>query len=102
MHGNMRYDIVPLPPPRSLTTTHDNPQPRTSDHDLRGHCIGITTFGLQCVAIGCVVGHMQRGGDDARTASPHWDPAGNAPFREFTREVHAWINVATGTMTPPQ
>eukprot|EP00959_Pyramimonas_sp_CCMP1952_P189180 3957155-Pyramimonas_sp.AAC.1 len=86
MRGNMRYDIVPPPPPRRLTTTHHKPQPTTFDYDLRGHWI---------------VGHM-RGGDDTRTASPHWDPAGQVPFREFVREVHAWINVATGTMMPSQ
>eukprot|EP00959_Pyramimonas_sp_CCMP1952_P444018 9296023-Pyramimonas_sp.AAC.1 len=31
-----------------------------------------------------------------------WDPAGNAPFRDFVREVHAWLNVASGSMTTPQ
>eukprot|EP00959_Pyramimonas_sp_CCMP1952_P029777 624799-Pyramimonas_sp.AAC.1 len=36
MHGNMRYDTAPPPPPRRLTTTHRNPQPQISDHDLRG------------------------------------------------------------------
>eukprot|EP00959_Pyramimonas_sp_CCMP1952_P008371 175030-Pyramimonas_sp.AAC.1 len=29
-------------------------------------------------------------------------PTGHAPFREFVREVHAWINVPTGNMTPSQ
>ena len=51
---------------------------------------------------GCVVGHMRRGMDDTRTTGPYWDPAGNVPFREFVREVHAWVNVTTGFMTPPQ
>eukprot|EP00959_Pyramimonas_sp_CCMP1952_P188188 3935530-Pyramimonas_sp.AAC.1 len=32
-------------------------------------------FGLTRVAIGCAVGHL-RGGDDARTTGPRWDPAG--------------------------
>eukprot|EP00959_Pyramimonas_sp_CCMP1952_P347762 7284672-Pyramimonas_sp.AAC.1 len=41
-----------------------------------------------------------RGGDDARTTNPHWDPGGQEPFREFVREVHAWMNVTTGNMTP--
>ena len=45
---------------------------------------------------------MQRGADDARTAGPHWGPAGNTPFRECVRAVHAWVNVTTGTMTPSQ
>eukprot|EP00959_Pyramimonas_sp_CCMP1952_P346182 7250822-Pyramimonas_sp.AAC.1 len=43
-----------------------------------------------------------RGRDDARTTGPHWDPAGQVPFREFVREAHARINVATGNMTPSQ
>eukprot|EP00959_Pyramimonas_sp_CCMP1952_P186814 3906528-Pyramimonas_sp.AAC.1 len=43
-----------------------------------------------------------RGGDDTRTTGPHWDPAGQVPFREFVREVRAWINVTTGNMTPSQ
>eukprot|EP00959_Pyramimonas_sp_CCMP1952_P274901 5746690-Pyramimonas_sp.AAC.1 len=74
IHGNMRYDIAPPPLPRRLTTTsHHKPQTQTTDHDLRGHWIGITIFGLPC-------------GDDARTASPHWGPAGDVPFREFVRE----------------
>eukprot|EP00959_Pyramimonas_sp_CCMP1952_P133231 2785435-Pyramimonas_sp.AAC.1 len=42
-----------------------------------------------------------RGGDDTRTTGPHWGPAGQVPFREFAREAHAWINVTTGNMTPP-
>eukprot|EP00959_Pyramimonas_sp_CCMP1952_P099413 2078370-Pyramimonas_sp.AAC.1 len=79
MHGSMRYDIVPLPPPRRLTTKHHTPQPTTSDHDLRGQWIGVIIFGLIWVAIGCAVEHM-RGGDDTRTTSPHWDPAGQVPF----------------------
>eukprot|EP00959_Pyramimonas_sp_CCMP1952_P351892 7372931-Pyramimonas_sp.AAC.1 len=29
------------------------------------------------------------------------DPAGSAPFRDFVRAVHAWPNVASGSMTPP-
>eukprot|EP00959_Pyramimonas_sp_CCMP1952_P002235 46333-Pyramimonas_sp.AAC.1 len=45
---------------------------------------------------------MHRGGDDARTTGPYWDPAGDAPFCEFVREVHAWINVTAGTMAPSQ
>eukprot|EP00959_Pyramimonas_sp_CCMP1952_P303210 6344629-Pyramimonas_sp.AAC.1 len=43
-----------------------------------------------------------RGGDDTRTTGPHWDPAGQVPFREVVREVHAWTNVTTGNMTPSQ
>eukprot|EP00959_Pyramimonas_sp_CCMP1952_P460983 9480783-Pyramimonas_sp.AAC.1 len=101
MRGNMRYDILPLPTPRRLSTTQWKFQPTTSDHDLRGHWIGFITFGLTWVAIGCAVEHL-RGGDDARTFGPHWDPAGQVPFREFVHEVHAWINVTTGYMTPVQ
>eukprot|EP00959_Pyramimonas_sp_CCMP1952_P334222 6999672-Pyramimonas_sp.AAC.1 len=71
----MRYDTVPPPPPRRLTTKHYRPHPPTSDHDLRGHWIGIGIFGLTLVAIGCAVGHM-RGGDDTRTTSPHWGRSG--------------------------
>eukprot|EP00959_Pyramimonas_sp_CCMP1952_P050325 1051718-Pyramimonas_sp.AAC.1 len=40
--------------------------------------------------------------DDTRTTGPSWDPAGTMPFREYVREVHAWINVTSGNMTPPQ
>eukprot|EP00959_Pyramimonas_sp_CCMP1952_P268256 5609089-Pyramimonas_sp.AAC.1 len=43
-----------------------------------------------------------RGGGDARTTGPHWGPAGQVQFREFVREVHAWINATTGNMTPSQ
>ena len=35
----------------------------------------------------------------------HWTllgPSGNVPFRDYVREVHAWVNVTTGTMTPSQ
>eukprot|EP00959_Pyramimonas_sp_CCMP1952_P014397 305049-Pyramimonas_sp.AAC.1 len=81
----MRYDTVPPPPPCRLSTTQRKPQPTTSDHDLRGHWIGVTIFGLTWVAIGCAVGH-RRGGDDTRTTGPHWDPSGQPPFREFVRE----------------
>ena len=45
---------------------------------------------------------MRRGMGDTRTTGPYCDPAGNVSFREFVREVHAWINVISGTMTPPQ
>eukprot|EP00959_Pyramimonas_sp_CCMP1952_P426101 8924898-Pyramimonas_sp.AAC.1 len=75
MHGNMRYDILPLPSPRGLTAKQHKSQPTTSDYDLRGYWIWVTIFGLAWVAIGRAVGHM-RGGDDARTTGPHWDPAG--------------------------
>eukprot|EP00959_Pyramimonas_sp_CCMP1952_P247415 5172150-Pyramimonas_sp.AAC.1 len=44
---------------------------------------------------------MQRGADDART-TPTWGPVGSVPFPDSTREVHAWINVATGAATPSQ
>eukprot|EP00959_Pyramimonas_sp_CCMP1952_P105062 2196168-Pyramimonas_sp.AAC.1 len=53
MHGNMRYEMLPPPTPRRLTTTQRNSQPTTSDSDLRGHWIGVTIFGLEWVAIGC-------------------------------------------------
>eukprot|EP00959_Pyramimonas_sp_CCMP1952_P199124 4165103-Pyramimonas_sp.AAC.1 len=53
MHGSMRYEALPPPPLRRLTTTHRRPQPITSDHHLRGHWIGILIFGLTWVAIGC-------------------------------------------------
>eukprot|EP00959_Pyramimonas_sp_CCMP1952_P368234 7713628-Pyramimonas_sp.AAC.1 len=53
MHGNMRYDTVPPPFPRRLTTTYRKPQPTTSDDDLRGYWIGVAIFGLTWVAIGC-------------------------------------------------
>eukprot|EP00959_Pyramimonas_sp_CCMP1952_P013431 283196-Pyramimonas_sp.AAC.1 len=101
MHGNMRYDVLPSPTPRRLTTTQWKSQPITSDYDLRGHWTGVTIFGPTWVAIGFAVGHM-RGGDDTRTTGPHWDPAGQVPCREFVIEVHAWINVTTGNMTPSQ
>eukprot|EP00959_Pyramimonas_sp_CCMP1952_P117797 2462715-Pyramimonas_sp.AAC.1 len=81
----MSYDILPPPTPRRLTTKQHKSRSTTSDYDLRGHWIGAIIFGLIWVAIGCAVGHM-RGGDDARTTGPHWDPAGQVPFREFVRE----------------
>eukprot|EP00959_Pyramimonas_sp_CCMP1952_P201164 4207021-Pyramimonas_sp.AAC.1 len=43
-----------------------------------------------------------RGGNDTRTTGSHWDLAGQVPFREFVREVRAWINVAAGNITPSQ
>eukprot|EP00959_Pyramimonas_sp_CCMP1952_P217950 4558291-Pyramimonas_sp.AAC.1 len=81
----MRYDAVPPPPPRRLTTTRRKSQLTTSDHDLRGHWIGVAIYGLPWVAIGRAVGQM-RGEDDARTTGPRWDPAGQVPSREFVRE----------------
>eukprot|EP00959_Pyramimonas_sp_CCMP1952_P110994 2322001-Pyramimonas_sp.AAC.1 len=46
--------------------------------------------------------HARGGLDETRTRGPFWDPAGNAPFRGFVREVHARLNVARGSMTPPR
>eukprot|EP00959_Pyramimonas_sp_CCMP1952_P049799 1040723-Pyramimonas_sp.AAC.1 len=40
-----------------------------------------------------------RGGDDARTTGLHWGPAGQVLFREFVRDVHAWINLAPSQQT---
>eukprot|EP00959_Pyramimonas_sp_CCMP1952_P390614 8185761-Pyramimonas_sp.AAC.1 len=40
MHGSMRYDVLPPPTPRRLTTTTHKSPPATSDYDLRGHWIG--------------------------------------------------------------
>eukprot|EP00959_Pyramimonas_sp_CCMP1952_P235802 4927676-Pyramimonas_sp.AAC.1 len=84
MHGSARYDAAPPPPPRRLTTAHRKPQPTTSDYDLRGHWIGVTTFGLTWLAIGRVVGHV-RGGNESSTTGPHWNPAGQVAFRECPR-----------------
>eukprot|EP00959_Pyramimonas_sp_CCMP1952_P009682 202194-Pyramimonas_sp.AAC.1 len=84
MHGNMRYDILPPTTPRKLTTTKHKSPPNTSDYDLRGHWIGVIIFGHIWVATGCVVGHT-RGGDGTITTGPHWDLAGEVPFREFVR-----------------
>eukprot|EP00959_Pyramimonas_sp_CCMP1952_P199231 4167411-Pyramimonas_sp.AAC.1 len=88
----MRYDIVPSPPPRKLTATPlHKQQPHTTDYDPRASGLALL----------CSVGHMQRSGNVTRTTRTHWDPAGNAPFREFVRDVHAWIIVTTGVMTFP-
>ena len=35
-------------------------------------------------------------------SGPYWDPSGTTPFREFVREVHAWLTVTAGRLTPPQ
>ena len=49
------------------------------------------------------IGCMRRANnDDSLTVGPTWDPAGNVPFREYVREVHAWLNVTSGRLTPPQ
>eukprot|EP00959_Pyramimonas_sp_CCMP1952_P387803 8127268-Pyramimonas_sp.AAC.1 len=37
------------------------------------HWIGIATFGLIWVAIGCALGH-RRGGNDTKTTGPHLGP----------------------------
>eukprot|EP00959_Pyramimonas_sp_CCMP1952_P346709 7261702-Pyramimonas_sp.AAC.1 len=97
----MRYDVVTPPPPRRRTTKHRKRQSPTSDYDLRGRWTGIIIFGIMRVAIGRAAGHM-RGGDDTETTGPHWGPAGLVPVREFVQQVHAWINVTTGTMTPSE
>ena len=89
-------------PPRRLTATSaTDTQHASNDATLRDHWIKITIFGILWVALGCVVGYM-RGADDTRTTGPFWDPSGNVPFRDYVREVHAWVNVTTGTMTPSQ
>eukprot|EP00959_Pyramimonas_sp_CCMP1952_P029639 622189-Pyramimonas_sp.AAC.1 len=62
-------------------TSPHKPQPHTTDFGLRGPWIDIIIFGILRVAM-----HMQRGGDDARTTGPQWDPAGNVPFRDLVRE----------------
>ena len=54
------------------------------------------------MVLGFAIGYMQRTHGDTRTQGPHWDPAGNVPFRSLVREVHAWINVTSGNITPPQ
>eukprot|EP00959_Pyramimonas_sp_CCMP1952_P419064 8778173-Pyramimonas_sp.AAC.1 len=41
----MRYDMLPLPTPRRLTTTKLKSPPTTSDYDLRGHWIGLLSLG---------------------------------------------------------
>ena len=93
-------------PPRRLTAkspsaSNDAPTNASNDATLRYHWIKITVFGILWVALGCLVGHM-RGADDTRTTGPFWDPSGTVPFRDYVREVHAWVNVTTGTMTPSQ
>ena len=100
-HGNMHNARTRAAPPRKLTATPAKaPHQKITEADLRGHWINVTIFGILWVSLGCLIGHMQRGADDTRTTGPHWDPAGNTPFREYVREVHAWDNVTTGAMTP--
>eukprot|EP00959_Pyramimonas_sp_CCMP1952_P423450 8870207-Pyramimonas_sp.AAC.1 len=38
----------------------------------------------------------------AETTQERPAPSGARPVREFVRELHAWINVTTRTMTPSQ
>ena len=90
-HGNMLNARNRAAPPRRLTATSAHKtQHASNDATLRNHWIKITIFGILWVALGCVLGYMQRGSDDTRTTGPHWDPAGNVPFRDYVREVHAW------------
>ena len=98
-HGHMHPTLI-----KRLTAT-SAPEPKhqtTTNADTIMHWLKITRFGIIWVCLGCSVGRMRHGMDDARTTGPYWDPAGNAPFREFVREVHAWLNATSGTMTAPQ
>ena len=57
-------------------------------------------YGGISAAVGSWITCMMRESDNAR--GPPWDPAGNAPFRQWVREVPAWINVQSGRMAPPR
>ena len=105
-HGTMLNARNRAAPPRRMTATsptasNDATTTASNDATLRNHWIKITIFGILWTALGCLVGHM-RGADDTRTTGPFWDPNGTVPFRDYVREVHAWVNVTTGTMTPSQ
>eukprot|EP00959_Pyramimonas_sp_CCMP1952_P139211 2913923-Pyramimonas_sp.AAC.2 len=67
------------------------------------HYPKVAIFGMIWACLGFTVACMRGGGpDETRTRGPVWGPAGNAPFRPFVHEVHAWLNIASGSMIPLQ
>eukprot|EP00959_Pyramimonas_sp_CCMP1952_P008898 185996-Pyramimonas_sp.AAC.1 len=66
--------------------------------------VTVAIFGAIWARLGLAAACMRGGGglDETRTRGPFWDSAGNAPFRDFVREVHAWLNVASASVTPPR
>ena len=63
-------------------------------HRLLYTCI----FGSLSCAVGSWITCMMRESDNTR--GPAWDPAGTVPFRQWVREVHAWLNVQSDIATP--
>eukprot|EP00959_Pyramimonas_sp_CCMP1952_P332483 6962187-Pyramimonas_sp.AAC.1 len=67
------------------------------------HYVKVAMFGTIWACLGLAVAFMRGGGlDETHTRGLFWDPAGSAPFRDFVRKVHAWLKVASGSITPPQ
>ena len=65
---------------------------------ILGHPLAATTALWTTTAL-CILGHMMGYG---AVQGPHWDPAGNVPFRTWVREVQAWLNVTSSRMQPSQ
>ena len=81
-HGNMLNARNRAAPPRKLTATPAKaPHHNITEADLRGHLIKVTIVGIIWVALGCLIGHMQRGADDARTTGP---PTGIQPVTHLS------------------
>eukprot|EP00959_Pyramimonas_sp_CCMP1952_P241262 5042331-Pyramimonas_sp.AAC.1 len=85
-----------------MTVSNDT-QPNIISYTMTTRCVKVAIFGTIWACFGIAVTYMRRGPlDETRTRGPFRDPAGSAPFRDFGCEVHAWLNVASGSMVPPQ
>eukprot|EP00959_Pyramimonas_sp_CCMP1952_P441422 9241001-Pyramimonas_sp.AAC.1 len=62
--------------------------------------VKVAIFGTMWVCLGLAVAYMRGGLGETRTRGPFWDPAGNAPFRDFVREVHGLTSRAEVRLHP--
>ena len=94
LNGNVVSDRVTDPKVQPATAPINN---------MVHHYLNQISFGIVWLTLGTSIGYMHRQhGDSGLMTGPHWDPAGTVPWREFEREVHAWLNVTAGRLTPPQ
>ena len=101
---NTTYDVNIWPPPQPTRLRYANITKYFSSgkwqYGLSGHgnmhpfAIALLLFGVAALSWIC---HMLGSG---AVTGPPWDPAGNVPFRTWTREVQAWLNVTSSRLQP--
>ena len=99
-HVDTAWNREPLPRlrgPLRRTLPQGNPQPSPIRLRPPPYIPQAITLAW-AVIVFIMVMHMYPGQNNQN--GPPWDPAGNIPFRDWMREVGAWLNVTSARLSP--